>query len=173
MRTALVVLLFVIGLSAQRLWQTGRWDATASGREYILEGNDEFFTVEAVSGDAPVGAVAGTAVQYAVEGQALAVRGADGAERSWKVLGTTAKYSNVYTAVGGGHYITSVSADGSRVTLEDASRWDVDPRAQFSVAAWQPDDLITIRRSPESSGFPFSVSNTSRDDGAPARHLAR
>lgn len=173
MRIGLLMLLLVMGLSAQRQWSTGSWDTTSAGREYILEGKDEFLTVELEPSDVPFNAVAGTTVQYAVDQRTISVRDGAGAERSFRVIKTAAKYSNDYSAVGGGHFIKAVSADGSRVTLEDGSRWDMDPRAHFSVAEWQADDLVTIRRSADDPDFPFNVSNTSRDDGAVAKHLAR
>lgn len=65
------------------------------------------------------------------------------------------------------------ASDFSRVTLEDGSRWDMDPRAHFSVAEWQADVLVTVRRSSDDPLFPFNVSNTTRDDGAVGKRLSR
>jgi hypothetical protein len=62
---------------------------------------------------------------------------------------------------------------GKLVTLEDGSQWDIDPRVQFVVADWQPDDLISIRRSTDEPAFAFEIDNTSRDDGALANLRAR
>ena len=62
---------------------------------------------------------------------------------------------------------------GVSVTLEDGSRWDIDPRVQFSVADWQPDDLVTLRRSTDDPAYRYEVDNTSRDDGALANYRVR
>jgi hypothetical protein len=112
-------------------------------------------------------------VQYAIEADTLHVRAANGSERMLRIVSRTSKYSAEYSALGNGHYIKTVAPDGARVTLEDGSRWDMDPRLHFSIAAWEPDDLITERRSTDDPSFPFSVDNTSRDDGAAAKHLSR
>lgn len=160
-------------VSAQREWHSGTWDAASTGPEYVLEGTNEFITAELMSGTAPIDAAKGTVVQYSIEESALFVRVANGNDRSLRLLKAAPKYSNEYGAIGGGHYIKEVAADGSRVTLEDGSRWDMDPRAHFSVAEWQPDDLIAIRRSSDDPLFPFNVSNTTRDDGAVGKRLAR
>lgn len=172
-RVVMLAFLMVWDVSAQREWHSGTWDVASAGPEYVLEGTNEFITAELISGTAPIDAAKGTVVQYSLEQSSLYVRVANGNDRSLRLLKTAAKYSNEYGAIGGGHYLTEVAADGSRVTLEDGSRWDMDPRAHFSVAEWQADELITVRRSSDDPLFPFNVSNTSRDDGAVGKRLAR
>jgi len=67
----------------------------------------------------------------------------------------------------------SIRPGGTQLTLEDGSRWDIDPRQYFAVANWQPDDLISIRREESDPDFSFEVDNTTQDDGSLANFRIR
>ena len=171
-----LALLFTGSLSAaaDRSWKTGVWATGSSGRVYVIESAAEFISGEAPeTGAAPMSVTSGSAVQYAIEQQTLYVLDGEKVEHPLRLVGSSPKYSTSYGAVGGGHYIKAVSQGGTRVTLEDGSRWDMDPRQYFAVADWQPDDLISVRRSTNDKAFAFEVDNTSRDDGALANRLTR
>lgn len=163
-----------LAIGAERSWKTGTWATTSSGRVYIIESASDFISGEAPdAGAAPLSATSGSTVQYAIEQQTLYVLDGEKVEHALRLVGSSPKYSNAYGAMGGGHYIKAVSPGGTRVTLEDGSRWDMDPRQYFAVADWQPDDLISVRRSTDDKAFAFEVDNTSRDNGALANHLTR
>jgi hypothetical protein len=63
-----------------------------------------------------------------------------------------------------------MSTDGLRVTLEDNSVWDLDPRSQFFTIEWQALEGISVRRSDSEQNFNYEIDNTSTDDGALARY---
>ena len=163
-----------LATAADRNWKTGVWATASNGRVYVIESASEFISGEAPeAGAAPLSATSGSAVQYAIEQQTLYVLDGEKVEHPLRLVGSSPKYSTSYQALGGGHYIKAVSPGGTRVTLEDGSRWDMDPRQYFAVADWQPDDLISVRRSTSDKAFAFEVDNTSRDDGALANRLTR
>jgi len=169
-----LVLLLTHGLAgAERAWKPGVWAFPPSGRTFVIESTTDFITGEAPADDATLAATVGDSVQYAVEQGALVVLDAQTREHSLRLVSSVRKYSSTYDALGGGHYIKAVARDGSRVTLEDGSRWDVDARLRFAVADWAPDELISIRRSNDDPAFAFEIDNTSRDDGALTNHLIR
>jgi hypothetical protein len=171
---AWVIAASAAAVMAQRAWTTGTWSASTDARVFVIESARDFISGEARDGDSPpASATAGTSVQFAIDGQTLYVLDQDNVERSLRLVGSTPKYTSNYSAIGGGHYIRAVAPGGTRVTLEDGSRWDIDPRAHFSVAGWESEDLITVRRSSSDRAFAFSVDNTSRDDGALANRLSR
>lgn len=160
--------------AAERSWKSGVWAAGPTGGVYIIESASEFISGEASDAAAPpLSAASGSAVQYAIEQQTLYVLDGEKVEHALRLVSTSPKYSTSYSALGGGHYIKAVAPGGTRVTLEDGSRWDMDPRQHFAVADWAPDDLISVRRSTDDKAFAFEVDNTSRDDGALANHLTR
>lgn len=169
------VLLLTHGLvGAEHAWKAGSWAFPPSGRTYVLESATDFITGELPEADANALAIAvGDDVQYAVEQRTLIVLDAEKREHTLRLVGSVRKYAQNYDALGGGHYIKVVARDGSRVTLEDGSRWDVDARLRFAVAEWAPDDLISIRRSNDDPGYAFEIDNTSRDDGALTNRLIR
>jgi len=166
-----LLVLAVSATAAQRVWQKGAWGSRTSSGLYTIETATDVITGEA-SGGEPLTATAGTAVQFAIEGQALYVREGD-AERRLTLTDSGPKYSKNYAAIGGGHFIKTVAAGGTQVTLEDGSRWDIDPRQYFAVANWQSDDLISIRREESDPAFSFEIDNTSRDDGSLANFRVR
>ena len=160
---------------AGHVWKAGTWAPRTDEGVYVIDTARDVITAEAAAGaggDA-LNATPGTRVQFAIDGHTLYVLGADKVEHALTLLGTTAKYSNTYAALGGGHYVTSVARGGTSVTLEDGSRWDMDPAQYFAVAGWQPDDLISVRRAARNPDFDYEVDNTSQDDGAMANHRVR
>jgi hypothetical protein len=78
-----------------------------------------------------------------------------------------------YSAVGPGHYIRTVTDEGQFVTLEDASRWEIDPRVRFRSVEWQADEVITVRRGEPEDGFRYELDNIDRDNGVLATYLPR
>ena len=79
----------------------------------------------------------------------------------------------VYTGLGGGHLIETVSPDGRYVTLEDRSRWEIHPRERFQTAEWQPLAGATVRNTPGEDGYLYTIVNTDDDEGALAKYLGR
>lgn len=79
----------------------------------------------------------------------------------------------VYTALGGGHLIQSVSADGRYVTLEDRSLWEIHPLARFQTAEWQAPAGATVRTARGEDGYLYEIVNTDDDEGALAKYLVR
>ena len=76
-----------------------------------------------------------------------------------------------YNAIGSGHFVRAVSDEGRYVTLEDGSRWEVDPRVRFYSNAWKPDEGIAVRRATPDEGFYYELDNTDQDDGVLANYL--
>lgn len=180
MRSAVALSVVLFGLcvsasAADRKWQTGAWAAPTEAGAYVIETARDVITGEAAggSGEPALASAPGSRVQFAIDGKTLYVLDADKVEHALTLLGSVAKYSNTYAALGGGHYVTSVASGGTSITLEDGSRWDMDPGQHFAIAGWQADDLISVRRSTSSPAFAYEVDNTSQDDGALANHRAR
>jgi hypothetical protein len=167
----LVVTPLAVSRGAERAWKAGTWSSAAQGA-YAIETPTQVITAES-PGSTTLDATAGTDVQYAIEAQTVYVLDAQRTEHALKLRGIADKYSKSYAAVGSGHYIKAVAAGGTQVTLEDGSRWDIDPRRHFAVARWQPDDLISIRREEDDPQFSFEIDNTSEDDGALANYRVR
>lgn len=158
--------------NAERAWKEGVW-APRDGRTYVIETAREVITARPTGAqDPPLDAAPGTAVQFAIEDRRVYVR-AGTTEHVLDLVASAPKYADTYGALGSGHYITAVAPGGTTVTLEDGSRWDVDPRQHFAVAGWQPDDLISVRRSTSDPDFAYEIDNTSQDDGAPANFRVR
>jgi len=157
--------------AAERAWQNGTWAPRSTSGAYTIETRTDVITGESGIGET-LAATAGTAVQFAIEGQTLYVRDGN-TEHSLKLAGSGPKYAKTYAAVGSGHFIKTVARGGVQVTLEDGSRWDIDPRQYFAVAGWQPDDLISIRREEGDPDFSFEIDNTTQDDGALANFRVR
>jgi len=166
-----LLVLAVCATSAQRAWKKGMWGPRDSSDVYTIETATDVISGEPAAGES-VTATAGTAVQFAIEGQTLYVRDGD-TERRLKLSGSGPKYAKNYAAIGGGHFIKVVAPGGTQLTLEDGSRWDIDPRQYFAVTNWQPDDLISIRREESDPDFSFEVDNTTQDDGSLANFRIR
>ena len=110
---------------------------------------------------------AGIPVKFVVQGNRAFVLDRAGREHELHVLRTV---DLKYTATGAGHFIKTMSQDGLRVTLEDNSVWDLDPRSQFFTIEWQPFQGIAVRRSDSERNFDYEIDNTDTDDGALARY---
>lgn len=78
-----------------------------------------------------------------------------------------------YNAIGPGHYLRAVTEDGHFVTLEDASRWEIDSRVRFRTMEWQVDEGIAVRRAAPDNGFRYEIDNIDRDNGVLAKYLGR
>jgi hypothetical protein len=170
-----VILLSICAVTAaaERAWKTGAWAPRAESGAYTIETPTDLITGEAGAGAAAPKDSAGAAVQFAIEGQTLYVLDPDKTEHALKLLASRPKYSPDYPATGAGHFIKSVAPGGTSVTLEDGSRWDVDPRQHFAVAGWQVEDLMSVRRSNDDPAFAFEIDNTTQDDGALANYRIR
>lgn len=161
--------------AAERSWKTGTWAPRTEAGAYVIETARDIITGEAAggAGEPALASAPGTHVQFAIDGKTLYVLGADKVELALALVGSAAKYSVTYAAVGSGHYLTAVAPGGTSITLEDGSRWDMDAGQYFAIVAWQPDDLISVRRSTSSPAFAYEVDNTSQDDGALANLRVR
>jgi hypothetical protein len=165
----------VVAHAAERAWKTGTWQPRSESRGYVVETERTLVTTAAPSGadDAALAARDGAEVRYVLEKGTIVLRDAHGGEHPLAIVSSAEKYSGEYNAVGGGHLVKTVAADGSRVTLEDGSRWDMDESRRFAIAEWQNDDLIFVRRHPDDPDFAFDLENTTQDDGALANHRVR
>ena len=92
------------------------------------------------------------------------------AARRFHITGRT---DITYAAIGGGHYVKSVSSGGDLVTLEDGSTWEIHPRLQFQVTAWEPSAGIAVRRAQPEYGFAYEMTNLDADEGVAARYRPR
>jgi len=168
----LVVASVAATAAAERAWKSGTW-STADRGTYAIETSTQVITAEAAGSETTLEARPGTDVQFAIDAQTVYVLDARQSEHALKLLGIADKYSKSYSAIGSGHYIKSVAPGGTQVTLEDGSRWDIDPRQHFAVGAWHADDLISIRREEDDPQFSFEIDNTTEDDGALANYRVR
>jgi hypothetical protein len=79
-----------------------------------------------------------------------------------------------YTALGSGHLLRTMSADGKYLALEDGSRWEILASDQFNSAEWQPDASMTVRPARDAvGGFNYELLNTTDDEGVLAKLLPR
>ena len=179
MRFAATICVLLLSTSlpavAERDWKTGTWAAESDTRHLTIETATEIVTAEAPASGAAsaLRATPGSSVQYAIESRTLYVLDAEKVEHALAIVSVAARYSSSYSAPGSGHYLRAVAPGGASVTLEDGSRWDIDPRAHFSVANWQPEDLISVRHSNDDPSYAYEIDNTSQDDGALANYRVR
>ncbi len=78
-----------------------------------------------------------------------------------------------YTGVGPGHFVLSVTSNGQFVTLEDKSRWEIDPGAWFRTMYWQAETNISVRRAEPGAEYAYTLINLDQDEGAGAQYLPR
>jgi hypothetical protein len=161
----------VASVSAQdRVWKHGTWAAAPDARTYAIDTSTEIITaVDPERRDArAVSVTEGAPVSFVLldAGPTLVVRDSANTEHRLVFLSARKKYTTDYAAAGPGHFIKAVTADGASITLEDGSRWDIDPLARFGVTEWAPLEMISIRRSTDDPDFGYEIDNTSRDDGA-------
>jgi len=77
--------------------------------------------------------------------------------------------TEVYTAVGSGHFVRSVTSDGQSIVLEDGSSWQVEPGSRYTAADWQPDAPVTVRPARSTAQYPYELTNTQDDEAVLAR----
>ena len=158
-----------IASGAERRWQSGFWREPGDTRSYIITTLTVRLHLEDLesSGTRALSAVPDTTVKVAVEADRVFVLDAKNQERELKLI----RQVNLnYTGAGGGHYVKAVGREGLRVTLEDNSVWELDPRSQYLTADWQPYENISVRRAQPEDGFNYEIDNTDRDNGALARY---
>ncbi len=162
--------------AAERQWNTGTWAATADAQFLAIE------TAHAAAHGGRAGGWRGadtdghTRHQRAIRHRkpdAVRARRREGrarveARRAWRrsTPAATPRRAAATTS-------ETVAPGGISLTLEDGSRWDIEPRSHFSVAEWQPDDLISVRRSNDDEAYAYEIDNTSRDSGVLANHRVR
>jgi hypothetical protein len=77
-----------------------------------------------------------------------------------------------YEALGGGHLIQKVSANGQFVTLEDGSLWEIEPSVRFQTVDWLPMAAVTVSRAQGVGPYVYELANTQDDEGALAKYVA-
>ena len=169
MAIGLTLAMSTTSLAADRKWQNGVWRDSGDLRTYVIVAGSVRLHLEDVppSDKRALDAPAGTSVKFAVEGSRVFVLDRREVEHELRVLRTV---DLNYTAIGAGHFIKAISADGLRVTLDDNSIWDLDPRSQFFTIEWQAFEGIAVRRSDSEQNFDYEIDNTDRDEGALARY---
>jgi hypothetical protein len=165
----------VVAASAQRAWKEASWAPAPTADVVAIETATSLITARPSESDRPAdwAGKPGDHVRYVLDGATLYLLGGDDHEHALQVVESAPKYSTEYGAIGGGHYIKAVASDGASLTLEDDTRWDIDPRQHFAVATWRPEDLISVRRSTDDPSFAFEIDNTSQDDGTLANRRIR
>jgi hypothetical protein len=123
--------------------------------------------------------IVGSPVTFAIEKRTVYVRDANGAEHKLRLTKTISKTeapapsATTYAALGGGHLLRDVTADGRYVMLEDGSRWEIHPRDRFQTRDWEPDANLAVRTTRAEDGYGFELVNTQADEGALARFVPR
>jgi len=169
MAATLLMTVRTTGLAADRKWQTGVWRDSGDTRTYVIVAGTVRFHLEDIppADTRALEAPAGASVKFAVEGSRAFVLDRRNVEHEMRVLRTV---DLNYTATGSGHFIKAMAADGLRVTLDDNSVWDLDPRSQFFTIEWQALEGISVRRSDSEQNFNYEIDNIDRDEGALARY---
>jgi hypothetical protein len=164
---------------AQRTWENGVWakpmvvpNVGTPYRNYAIETDRIRLDLQETitSGKAAIPAKVEAPVAFAIDGDMVYVKDGD-AERALRLIKRAEKLRS-YSAAGGGHFITVVANEGLRITLEDNSVWEIDPRGQFKSANWLVEQGISVRSIQEESGFNYELGNTDTDEAVLAR-LAR
>jgi hypothetical protein len=176
---AVLVVALTLVCAAQRAWQDGNWakplampEVGTPYRNYAIETSlvrlDLQETVE--RGIAAIVSAPDTPVMFAIDGETVYVKQGD-SERALRLIQRSEKLKT-YAAAGGGHYITAMADQGLTLTLEDNSKWEVDPRGQYKSATWQTMQGVWVRLIPQENGFNYELANTDVDEAVLAR-LAR
>ena len=158
---------------APRAWHAGTWAGRTDAQGFVIDGPRDLIETGAAASDESLAATEDDEVRYVIEKQTVVVQDSAGREHTLPLRQVTPKFSPDYGAAGGGHYVKRVSKGGRILTLEDNSRWEVEPRMAFVVAEWEVDDLITVRRHAGDEDYAFTLDNTTRDDGVAANHRVR
>lgn len=170
---AFALLVVAVPHTAPRAWQTGVWAGRTDTQGLVIEGARDLITTDPPSAGDILTVTDGAEVRYVVDANTVVVQDAAGREHTLGLREVAPKFTSDYDAVGGGHFVKRISAGGLIVTLDDNSRWEVEPRMSFVVAEWEADDLITVRRHAGDADYAFTLDNTSRDDGVAANRRAR
>jgi hypothetical protein len=150
--------------------------------KFVIETGDMRFEIEDTVpvGHPSVELSVGAKVKFAVEKSTVYVRDAGGTQhklRLVKRIGLAPAEGSpklAYSALGGGHVVRSVSDAGRYVTLEDGSRWEIEPGGRYETADWELSANVTVRpASREDAGFGYELINTSTDEGALANLVTR
>ncbi len=112
----------------------------------------------------------GVRVMFAMENIVVYVRDEKGAEIPLRIARTIDKK---YTAVGGGHLLRAVTADGRFVTLEDGSLWEVSPSDHFKTARWEAGAVMSVTKLAGSDDYKYEIDNIDLDEGALANYLVK
>jgi hypothetical protein len=117
----------------------------------------------------------GAMVTFAVEKNAVYVRDPGGTEHKLRLIKkidrarteAPAAQRSAYSALGGGHIVRVVTEAGRYVTLEDGSKWEIEPGGRYQTGEWESSANVTVRTaSREDLGFGYELINTSTDEGA-------
>ena len=117
----------------------------------------------------------GASVTFAIEKNTVYVRDDEGIEHKFRIAKKSSRSeaaapsAQTYAALGSGHLLREVTADGRYVVLEDGSRWEIHPRDRFQTVDWEPNASIAVRTTRSEDGFAFEVVNTQNDEGALAK----
>jgi hypothetical protein len=149
--------------------------AMADVHRFIIETDDVRLEIEDT---VPVGrrsieVSVGAKATFAVEKSTVYVRDQDGQHKLRLVkkidrvrAEASAARKPVYPALGGGHVVRGVSDAGRYVTLEDGSKWEIEPGSRYETSEWESSANVTVRTSREDPGFGYELINTSTDEGA-------
>jgi hypothetical protein len=151
--------------------------AMADVRRFVIETDEMRLEMEDTVpiGRRSIGVTVGGMVTFALEKSAVYVRDPDGTEHKLRLIKkidrarteASAPPKKAYSALGGGHLVRAVSDAGRYVTLEDGSRWDIQPGARYQTVEWESSANVTVRpASREDAGFGYELINTSTDESA-------
>jgi hypothetical protein len=151
--------------------------AMADVRRFVIETDEMRLEMEDTVpiGRRSIDVTVGGMVTFALEKNAVYVRDPDGTEHKLRLVKkidrvrtqASAPPKKVYSALGGGHVVRAVSDAGRYVTLEDGSRWDIQPGARYQTVEWESSANVTVRpASREDAGFGYELINTSTDESA-------
>jgi hypothetical protein len=157
--------------------------AMADVRRFVIETDDVRLEMEDTVpvGRRSIDVTVGGMVTFALEKRAVYVRDPDGTEHKLRLIKkierarteAPAAQRKAYSALGGGHVVRAVSDAGRYVTLEDGSRWEIDPWARYLTVEWESSANVTVRpASREDAGFGYELINTNTDDGALANLMS-
>jgi hypothetical protein len=151
--------------------------AMADVRRFVIETDAVWLEMEDTVpiGRRSIDVTAGAKVTFALEKNAVYVRDPDGTEHKLRLIKKLDRARSeapsapkpAYSALGGGHVVRAVSDEGRYVTLEDGSKWEIEPGTRFQTVDWEPSANVTVRpASREDAGFGYELINTSTDEGA-------
>jgi hypothetical protein len=82
--------------------------------------------------------------------------------------------SEQYAGVGSGHWIQKVSSNGSIITLEDNSTWEVNSIDRIYTTLWLPITEITVLHAENAIGqYKYRLVNTDDGESVLAKYLGK